>query len=30
VIVNRLDQPKLSNLNHTPPVEFQIAKKVLN
>jgi homoaconitase/3-isopropylmalate dehydratase large subunit len=30
VIVNCLDQPKLSNLNHTPPVEFQIAKKVLN
>jgi hypothetical protein len=29
VIVNGLHEPKLSNLNHIPPVELQIAKKVL-
>ena len=29
VIVNGLNQPKLSNLNHIPPMELQIAKKVL-
>jgi hypothetical protein len=28
VIVNCLDQPKLSNLDHIPPVELQIAEKV--
>jgi hypothetical protein len=29
VIIYGLDQPKFSGLNHVPPVELQIAKKVL-